>query len=154
MPADLLPVLKDALTSKLDDYCAEIVQIVEPLDDRQIWTKPVEPGNSAGHLILHLTGNLNHYVGGQLGHTGYVRDRDREFNEAQPPTKAALLANLKEAVALFRRVVSGLTADQFAAQFPEPKFGSNTKALVHIVAHFALHRGQITYLARLVAEKK
>ena len=38
MPADLLPLLKDALTSKLDDYCAEIVQIVEPLDDRQLFS--------------------------------------------------------------------------------------------------------------------
>ncbi len=154
MPADLTPLLKDALTSKLDDYCAETVQIVEPLDDRQIWTKPVEPGNSAGHLILHLTGNLNHFVGGLLGHTGYVRDRDREFNESQPPAKAKLLAGLKDAVATFRRVVTGLTADQFAAPFPDTKFGSTTKALVHLVAHFALHRGQITYLARLVAEKK
>jgi uncharacterized damage-inducible protein DinB len=154
MSADLLAAIKDALCSKLDDYCKEIVDLVEPLNDKQIWIKPVEPGNSAGHLILHLTGNLNHYVGGQLGHTGYVRDRDREFNESNPPTKATLLSKLKDAVALFRRVVSGLTAEQLTVSFPEAKFGSNIKALVHIVSHFALHRGQITYLARLVAEKK
>jgi uncharacterized damage-inducible protein DinB len=151
MPADLLTAIKDALSSKLEDYCKEIVDLVEPLNERQLWAKPVEPGNSAGHLILHLTGNLNHFIGAQLGGTGYVRDRDREFNDAQPPAKAAVLANLKEAAALFRRVVNGLNAEQLTGPFPDPKFGTTAKALVHIVSHFALHRGQITYLARLVA---
>jgi uncharacterized damage-inducible protein DinB len=154
MPVDLLVTVREALAAKLDDYCGDVVQISEPLTDRQIWAKPVEPGNSIGHLILHLTGNLNHFAGALLGGTGYVRDREREFAETQPPSKATLLANLKDAVATFRRVVSGLSADQLVAPFPDAKFGATTKALVHFVSHFALHRGQMTYLARLVQKEK
>ncbi len=154
MSTDLLAATKEALSSKLEDYCTEIVQLIEPLKDQQLWQKPVDPGNSAGHLILHLTGNLNHFIGAQLGKTGYVRDREREFTDANPPAKALVEKNLKEAVALFRRVVGGLTAEQLTAQFPDPKFGTTIKALVHIVSHFALHRGQISYLARLVQGKK
>jgi uncharacterized damage-inducible protein DinB len=153
MPADLLATVREALAAKMDEYYAEIVQIVEPLNDSQLWKKPVDPGNSIGHLILHLTGNLNHFAGACLGGSGYVREREREFTETHPPLKAALIANLKAAVATFRRVVTGLSAEQLVAPFPEPKFGNTMKALTHLVGHFALHRGQVTYLARLVAGK-
>src|SRR5262249_14516315 len=118
--------------------------------EQDLWKKPVDPGNSVGHLLLHLTGNLNHFVGAQLGGTGYVRDREREFTEANPPDKAAALAGLDAAGGTFRRGVAGLSAEQLAAAHPEKRFGSVYKALVHLLAHFALHRGQMSYLVRLV----
>ncbi len=153
MPADLLTTVREALAAKMDEYFAEIAQITDPLSDAQLWKKPVEPGNSIGHLILHLTGNLNHFAGARLGGSGYVREREREFTETHPPLKAALIANLKAAVATFRRVVTGLSAEQLVAPFPEPDFGSTMNALIRLVGHFALHRGQMTYLARLVGGK-
>jgi hypothetical protein len=103
-----------------------------------------------GHLVLHLTGNLNYFVGAQLGHTGYVRDREREFTEATPPSKAEALAGLDAAVAMFRRVVEGLGAEALLAPHPETRFGSVVGALVHLVAHFAIHRGQVSYIVRLL----
>ena len=60
------------------------------------------------------------------------------------------LANLEEAVATFRRVVTGLSPEQLAAPHPETRFGSVFKALLHLVAHFAIHRGQMSYIVRLV----
>ena len=139
-----------ALIEELEQLRNDVRQTAEPLSEKQLWAKPVEPGNSVGHLILHLTGNLNHFVGAQLGGSGYVRDREREFAEKEVPTKAALLKNLDAAVATFRRVVSGLNAEQLAASHPTAKFGSVLKTLVHLVGHFALHRGQISYLVRLI----
>jgi hypothetical protein len=47
-------------------------------------------------------------------------------------------------------VVGGLTSDQLAAPHPEARFGSVLQALLHILSHFALHRGQMSYIARLV----
>ena len=147
---DLTPLVRSALVEELEELRDAVRQTAGPLTEDQFWAKPVDPGNSVGHLVLHLTGNLNHFVGGQLGHTGYVRDREREFTEANRPPKADVLARLDEAVATFRRVVGGLTAEQLAAPHPEAKFGSVYKALLHFVAHFALHRGQMSYLVRLV----
>ena len=46
--------------------------LVEPLTDAQIWTRPYPYGNSIGHLLLHLTGNLSYYIGAEMGSTGYV----------------------------------------------------------------------------------
>ena len=150
MATDLSPLVRRALIEELEQLRDAVHELAAPLSERALWSKPVEPGNSIGHLILHLTGNLNHYVGAQLGSSGYVRDREREFTEEQPPAKSVLLANLDTAVATFHRVVESLSAEQLAAPYAQTASGSVVKTLVHVVAHFALHRGQMSYMARLV----
>jgi uncharacterized damage-inducible protein DinB len=149
MAADLTPAVRSALIGKLEGLRDEVRQLAEPLSEEAFWRRPLEPGNSVGHLVLHLTGNLDHFVGAQLGGTGYVRDREREFTEASPPSKAAALAGLDAAVATFRRVVEGLSAEQLLAPHPDAHLGSVLAALVRLVAHFALHRGQMSYIVRL-----
>ena len=57
--------------------------------------KPFPFGNSFGHLVLHLTGNLNYYIGTQIAGTGYVRDRDREFTETQHLPKEEVLQRFR-----------------------------------------------------------
>src|SRR5262245_9241746 len=109
VPAELV---RAALVEELEQLRQAVREAAEPLSAEQRWRRPVEPGNSVGHLILHLTGNLNHFVGAKLGGTGYVRDREREFTETAPPDKATVLSGLDDAVATFRRVVEGLSADQ------------------------------------------
>src|SRR5262249_27665710 len=150
MSGDLATLAKQALCAELEKLRDELRGLVEPLDEALFWRKPLEPGNSAGHLVLHLTGNLSHYVGTQLGQTGYQRDRPREFTETAVPTKAEALARLDDAVALFRRVVEGLPEERLAGPHPEASFGTVLAGLVRLVAHFALHRGQVSYIVRLV----
>jgi uncharacterized damage-inducible protein DinB len=150
MSADLASVAKTALIGELEELAKAVRELAAPLGDNEFWAKPLEPGNSIGHLVLHLTGNLNHFVGGQLGGTGYVRDREREFTEASPPSKGEALTRLEAAVAVFRRVVEGLDPKRLTAPHPEARFGTVLETLVHLVAHFALHRGQMSYLVRLV----
>ena len=150
MTAELTSLVRTTLIGKLEQLRDEVRQLAEGLSEAELWAKPVDPGNSVGHLILHLSGNLNHFVGAQLGHTGYVRDREREFTEQKPPAKADVLAGLDAAVATFRRVVGGLSAEQLAAPHPEARFGTVLQALVSLVSHFALHRGQMSYITRLV----
>jgi hypothetical protein len=150
MAADLLGLSRTALIGELEHLRNEVRGIAEPLSEKELWTKPIEPSNSVGHLIMHLTGNLNHFVGAQLGGTSYVRDREREFSETQLPSKDVTLANLDKAVAAFRQVVSGLSADQLSAPHPETRFGPVMNGLIRLIAHFAIHRGQMSYIVRLL----
>ncbi len=150
MAGDLATLTRAALIGQLEQQRDAVRQLAEGLTESDFWRRPVQPGNSVGHLVLHLTGNLNTFVGAHLGNTGYVRDREREFTEAKPPAKEIALGRLDEAVALFRRIVGGLSAEQLTAAHPEARFGTVLEALVHLVGHFALHRGQMSYLARLV----
>src|SRR5262245_27125908 len=112
---DLAAGARTSLVGELEGLRDGVKAAAGPLSGADFWRKPVEPGNSVGHLVLHLTGNLNHFVGAQLGRTGYVRDREREFTDASPPAKAAALADLDAAVATFRRVVEGLGAEALLA---------------------------------------
>ena len=153
MSADLLDLVKRGLTWEMEHLRDEVRKLVEPLTEAEFWSKPVDPGNSVGHLVLHLAGNLNHMVGATLGNTGYVRDREKEFTDANPPTKDVALAGLDRAVATFRRIVEGLSEDQFAAAHSEARLGLVLPALLHLIGHFALHRGQMSYIVRLVQRK-
>jgi hypothetical protein len=150
MTADLLALSRAALIGQLEHLRDEVREVAKPLSEKEMWMKPVDPGNSTGHLILHVTGNLNHFVGAQLGGSGFVRDREREFTETQLPSKESLLANLDQAVATFGNVVGGLSADQLAAPHPDSRFGTVFNALLRLLSHFALHRGQMSYIVRLV----
>jgi uncharacterized damage-inducible protein DinB len=149
MTLDLTKTATAALTRVVDVHHAAINEQAASLTEEQFWAKPVDPGNSVGHLVLHLTGNLSHFIGAKLGGSGYVREREREFTEANVPPKTEALAKLDAAVATFRRVVEGLNAERLAAPFPEGLYVSVLDGLVYLVAHFALHRGQISYIARL-----
>ena len=134
MAIDLADLAKNSLIGNLEKLRDEVRQLAEPLTDAELWHKPLDQSNSVGHLILHLSGNLNHFVGARLGNTGYVREREREFTEANVPSRATLLAGLECAVAAFRRVVSGLSADQLAAPHPDDRFGTVLNALTTLLA--------------------
>jgi hypothetical protein len=74
----------DKIREKLDKW-------VDPLSEEQFWKNPFPYGNDVGHLVLHLTGNLNYYIGAQIAANGYVRDRNREFTETARPSKSQVL---------------------------------------------------------------
>jgi Protein of unknown function (DUF664) len=150
MSADLTLLLKTAVIRVLEEQRDAIRELSANLDEAAFWTRPLDPGNSIGHLVLHLSGSLNHFVGAQIGCTGYVRDRPREFTETAVPSKEDTLARLDEAVAMFRRVVEGLAPEQLTGPHPEGRYGNVVQALISMAIHFAVHRGQISYLARLV----
>src|SRR5215813_11036790 len=80
-------------------------KLAEPLSDEQFWQKPFQFGNSFGHLVLHLTGNLKYYIGAEIAGTGYVRDRDREFTEKDRPSKAEAMKSFDEAAAMVSRAI-------------------------------------------------
>ncbi len=149
--ASFAETVRSSLIAELEELRDEVRKIADGMSDSQLWKRPLEPSNSVGHLVLHLTGNLNHFVGAQLGNTGYVREREREFTDTNPPPRAQVFERFNDAVATFRRVVGGLSEEQLTAPHPHAQFGIVYKALLHLLAHFAMHRGQMSYIARLVA---
>ena len=65
-------------------------------DDAALWVEAGGIANPGGTLALHLAGNLQHFVGAQIGDSGYVRDRPREFGARDLP-RAELLAEITAA---------------------------------------------------------
>ena len=73
--ADLNAKLSELLSNRYAVNLARVRELAAPLAENEFWTRPYPYGNSFGHLVLHLTGNLNYYIGAQIANTGYVRQR-------------------------------------------------------------------------------
>ena len=80
--SELAKIVSSAFASEYRMRAEELHKWVDPLTEDQFWRNPYTYGNTVGLLLLHLTGNLNYYIGARIAETGYVRNRDLEFTES------------------------------------------------------------------------
>ena len=125
-------------------------------DESLLWAQPDGVSNTAGNLALHLSGNLQHFVGAKLGGTGYVRDRDAEFAR-RDVGRAEILREIDATSAAVAQTLDRMGDDGLSAPFPEPilqKTIATDVWLMHLVAHLGYHLGQIDYHRRMVTGDK
>ncbi|MGC2284197.1 MAG: hypothetical protein WA542_03005 [Candidatus Acidiferrum sp.] len=91
---DLPITISSDFASYYEFVAAQLHKWVDPLTREQFWHNPYPYGNSVGHLVLHLTGNLNYYIGARIAETGYIRDRDREFTQQEKLDKTKVLPRI------------------------------------------------------------
>jgi uncharacterized damage-inducible protein DinB len=147
--------LSSVLAATLDSYYQEvrdkIHELLAPLSTEQLWTRPYPYGNSIGHLLLHLTGNLNNYIGAQIAKTGYVRNRPLEFTDATKHRKEKVLANFDAAIAMVVTTIGKQSAEDWTAPYhdpSEPRTNTRFAAFMRMAAHAYHHTGQIIYLVK------
>lgn len=148
---ELTHTVANGFSAAFQDFLKRVHTLAAPLSEEQFWRKPYPYGNSFGHLVLHLTGNLSHYIGAEIAHSGYVRDRDREFTDPQPPTKAEALQRLDAAVALVVQTVEAQTADDWSADYKAvgaDNLNDRFSITLRCAAHLFHHIGQMIYLAK------
>ena len=124
---------------------------VDPLSDKQIWRRPLSHGNSVGHLLLHMAGNLNYYIGARVAETGYVRDREREFTETGRISKHELLAAFDRTIAMVCETIRKQTAEDLLKPYSaarEPEAEERFNIFLRCAGHAYHHVGQIVYLSR------
>jgi len=129
-----------------------IIEIELYNNEADIWKINGQINNSAGHLCLHLVGNLNTYIGKELGHTGYVRNRELEFS-SEPVPRPELIQNIKNTIVMIHGVLDNFDKNLLEAEYPILVFDHKTSTefmLVHLSTHLAYHLGQINYHRRLI----
>lgn len=117
-----------------------------------IWAHAGEIKNPAGNLVLHLHGNLNHFVGKVLGGTDFVRDREAEFTKSGVP-RAALIEMVKDTITMLENALGRLGPDQLEQPYPLEVLGNPMTTgyfLTHLYGHLNWHLGQINYHRRLI----
>jgi hypothetical protein len=118
--------------------------------EEELWKVTGDISNSAGNLTLHLIGNLNHFIGAQIGKTGYVRDRDNEF-VSRDVHRDVLLRMLHETKLMLEKVLSSMKEEDISKIYPLNTFGEGKTTgyvFINLIAHFNYHLGQINYLRR------
>lgn len=117
-----------------------------------IWAVTGDIKNSAGNLSLHLCGNLQHYIGAVLGHSGYIRNRDNEF-AARGMTSVDLLAEIKKTRNAVQVALASIRPEILAMPYPEEVFKvpmTTEYFLIHLISHLGYHLGQINYHRRMI----
>jgi len=147
MPA-LDATLSEVLAGRYQANLTRIRELASDLSGQQFWTKPFPYGNSFGHLVLHLAGNLNYYIGARIADTGYVRNREREFSESNPPAKPEALKQLDLAVAMVVETIRGQSPADWGRAYSAvgTHCGNRLDITVQCAAHMQHHVGQMIYL--------
>lgn len=120
--------------------------------EENIWRIDGNILNSAGNLTLHLIGNLNTYIGAELGNTGYIRNRQEEFSLKDVP-RLELIRKLEQTIQVIDTTLPSLTQTQIDEDYPQIVFdGKMTTGyfLVHLSVHLSYHLGQVNYHRRLL----
>lgn len=121
-------------------------------NEEHLWLTTEAVSNCAGNLCLHLVGNLNAFIGAQLGQTGYIRQRDKEFSLKYVP-RTTMIAQIKEVKTVVANTLSKLTSTDLQQDYPLQVFKrlmTTEYFLVHLSTHLSYHLGQINYHRRLL----
>ena len=141
--------LRRLLVRELEAFAREVELFP---DDASLWKTLPGVTNSAGNLALHVCGNLKHYLGGVLGGSGYVRNRDLEF-ASRAGSRDDVARQLRETAGIVRQTLARLSAEGLAAPYPEPIANMQLPCgrwLMHLAVHLGFHLGQAGYLRRVV----
>jgi uncharacterized damage-inducible protein DinB len=139
------------------EYIAEHVhKWVDPLTPEQFWRNPFSYGNSVGHILLHMTGNLNYYIGAKVAATGYIRDRDREFTETEKPDKTKVLAAFDQTIAMVVATIRKQSPADWLAPYSadrEPEAQERFMIFLRCAGHAYHHVGQLIFLNKELTKK-
>lgn len=147
----MIEILKILFTRDLERLKTEIELYA---NESNLWKVDKDITNSAGNLCLHLIGNLNTYIGKEIGKTNYIRNRELEFSSMNIP-KVELLKKIDETILVVNNSLNKLKPEDLLKEFPIIVFDKATSTeyiLLHLTTHLAYHLGQINYHRRLLDE--
>jgi len=146
--ADVAGAVQTQLAAYFEHLAARIGRLARMLPPDKLWARPFPFGNSVGHLIVHLTGSLKHFVGANIAGTGYTRNRPAEFADTTARSADDILADFDETI---RMVVQTLNTQGDDGLLAPADFGGrpvhNRFGIFLVCAgHISNHLGQIVYL--------
>lgn len=120
--------------------------------EENLWKIETGINNSGGNLCLHLIGNLNYFIGATLGNTGYIREREIEFNDSRI-IKGLLIQQITATTIQIILTLDNLKEEDLNQEYPLEVFGKRMRTkdfLTYLTTHLSYHLGQINYHRRLL----
>lgn len=135
-------------------YERDLRKLIEEINlfekEENLWKTVGSIRNSSGNLALHIIGGLNFLIGATLAHTGYVRNRNQEFNNKNVE-KNLIVEQLEDLIALISRTLIALTPEQMESFYPgffDKENATISYVLSQLLLHLNYHLGQVNYLRR------
>jgi uncharacterized damage-inducible protein DinB len=152
---ELANTVASEFANHFENIGAKLHKWVEPLTNDQFWKNPYAYGNSVGHLVLHLTGNLSYYIGAQIAGRGYMRNRDREFTETERPSKDQALQAFDRGIQLVVATIRKQSAADWSVEYSAERSKAKNRfaILLSCAVHADHHLGQIIYLSKELARE-
>jgi uncharacterized damage-inducible protein DinB len=153
---DLSNTIAADLASYYEFIGEQVHKWVDPLTQEQFWQNPYGYGNSAGHVILHMTGNLNYYIGARIAETGYIRNRDREFTEPERLEKVKVMRAFDETMAMVAATARKQQPQDWLAAYSadrEPEAQERFMIFLRCAGHAYHHVGQLIFLSKEFAKQ-
>ena len=127
-------------------------EIVSYSNEGNLWKIDKGIANSAGNLCLHLVGNLNAYIGAEIGKTGYIRHRGLEFSQKNI-SRDELVKMVEDTIIVVENGLDRLSEEDLEKEYPLLVFAEKTSTgffLIHLTVHLGYHLGQVNYHRRLL----
>lgn len=133
----------------LDEYWPRLKSTVEPLTEEQVWWRPNPASNSIGNLVLHLEGNVGQWLVTSFNGLRDERNRPVEFKERRLLKVRDLLGRLDATMQRAGETLTQLTPDHLTRVYEIQGYSvTGLDAVYQVVQHFAMHYGQILYIAK------
>jgi len=134
----------------IERYLRRTVHCLQLLSEEEIWWRPNAASNSAGNLVLHLSGNIRQWIISGLGGAPDARTREEEFSARGQFRRRALVTRLNQTVREACRVLQRLPPQALTRQYRIQGFRvTGLAAVAHVYFHFSHHAGKIIYLTKL-----
>ncbi|MCW3118156.1 MAG: hypothetical protein JWM28_2238 [Chitinophagaceae bacterium] len=130
-------------------------EIASYQSEEKLWHIEKTIANSGGNLCLHLIGNLNNYIGAEIGKSNYIRNRELEFSLKDIP-QAELIKKIESTIIVVDASLDKISDEDMEHEYPLLVFDKKTSTgylLVHLATHLTYHLGQINYHRRLLDTK-
>jgi uncharacterized damage-inducible protein DinB len=134
----------------IERYLRRTLHCLQLLSEEEIWWRPNAASNSAGNLVLHLSGNIRQWIISGLGGAPDARIREEEFSARGQFSRRALVTRLNQTVREAFRVLQRLPPQALTRQYRIQGFRvTGLAAVAHVFFHFSYHAGQIIYVTKL-----
>lgn len=138
--------------SRMSDLLQRATRAMEQLNDEQVNWRPNVASNSIANLVIHLEGNLQHFVEAGIGGDQSRRNRDLEFNSREPMSVAQAVERLSGAVQRADAVLSRLSPERLGERvgWNSREISLEELLLIITVQHLGEHVGQILFIAKVL----
>jgi len=150
----LAPLFLSHAVAKLEQMTGYIELCLARLTPEQVWYRGAGHENAIGNLVLHLCGNIKHYIVHGVGGEPDTRNRPAEFAAGHEYPASQLSAHLREEVNRVVAVLNSLTPERLAEKvIAQDSQRTVLEEIFQVVGHFQQHTGQILYATKQMGKE-